>query len=161
MTEEFILDCSGREKAGTVTGDADARGFRGTMIKIKYDFQVIRVECRVKWKFTQASAGGDKYADLKLKCGSTKKRAIKCKQRPAKATWTLASCEKSCLQTAFALEPDGVHAIWKRKKKGTFYFKICICFLEVLTSHDIYIFQVIMWLCTTTSLLAVKWNTKK
>ena len=41
---------------------------------------------------------------------------------------TLASSGEPSLEKEFALEPDGVHAIWKKKKKGNFYFKICICF---------------------------------
>ena len=158
MTEEIILDCSGATRRGCVT--KDDRGL--IQKKIKYDFRIIRVECRVKWKFTQARAGGDKYADLKLKCGSTKKRAIKFKQRPAKATWTLASCEKSFLDTVFALTPDGVHALWQKKNAGNFLFQNLYLLFEGsdFSRHSLHFFQVIAWLCTTTSLLAVKWNTK-
>ena len=150
-TEEIILDCSGTQKEGDVTGDD--RDLKQK--KIKYDFQVMRVDCRVKFKFTQESAGGNQYAVLKLKCGPIKKIEV-----PTLTLWKCSSGKS--LETTFTLEPDG-HAIWKKKNAGNFPFQnlYLYLYLKVLTSHDIYIFQVIMWLCTTTSLLAVKWNTKK
>ena len=115
-TEEIILDCSGEQKEGTLFGDDKGLILR----KIKYDFQVIRVECRVKWKFTPASAGED--VELTLKCGKKKRKG-----KDSRAILTLASCGKSSLETAFVREPDKVHPIWQKKKAGTFYFKICIC----------------------------------
>ena len=128
-TEEIVLDCSGHKKEGLVT--SDDRGL--TQKKIKYAFQVIRVDCRVKWKFKSGSpAEAGKWwsprTELKFECGPTKKKKRKSKDEP-RPMLTLASCGESSLEKKFALEPDGVHAIWKRKKKGTFYFKICICFL--------------------------------
>ena len=124
-TEEITLDCSGTEREGLIT--SDDRGL--IQKKIKYAFQVIRVDCRVKWKFKRGpKAEAGECTELKFKCGPTKKKKRKGKEEP-RPTLTLISCGESSLEKEFALEPDGVHAIWKRKKKGTFYFKICICFL--------------------------------
>ena len=71
-TEEIVLDCSGREIVGLVTNDDKGLIQR----KIKYAFQVVRVNCRVKWKFRPPAEAGTECAELKLKGGPKPKRDV-------------------------------------------------------------------------------------
>ena len=112
MTEEvLVFDFSGQKKRTSPGSDsfAEDKGLGENVLTMKYNFQVVRVECRLKWKLS-----GHGAAVLKLKCGP--------KRNPdkPKSTKTLVSCKDDVLEKTFNLEPepDVMDTIWEEKKAG-------------------------------------------